>query len=311
MSSSRRSTGSQSGFTLVELLVVIGIIAVLIAILLPALQSARKQAATVKCLAHLRQLSTAYLLYAGENKQMFPLVRMDITDDGGTVPGAPVRTGHPYVNNIYWQDVVAKYLTAGKMNFQGNKNDLDIARQSVLWGCPEWQGYQTTGTFPVNRNNNGYSPNLYPTASPTNPRDPHAMPGRAEMQVRWRNSSTWTFPGKAYKVSQWTQASERMLLADATLWFFEFKAVPAGGKIAPLGVGQVNSGAWPGGNNYDRYRHGKYPETEVAQFNAALRQYKPTGGKVAYNVAFADGHAATLTDIAQGYKAVRMIDPPQ
>src|SRR5687768_8821013 len=76
----------RGGFTLVELLVVIGIIAVLISILLPALSAARRQAAVVQCQSNMRQVSMALLMYIDANKGRFPLCTVAVGPAPETFP---------------------------------------------------------------------------------------------------------------------------------------------------------------------------------------------------------------------------------
>ena len=61
----------RSGFTLIELLVVIAIIALLLAILMPALQRVKKQAKAVACQSNLHQWAVAFEMYTGENVGYF------------------------------------------------------------------------------------------------------------------------------------------------------------------------------------------------------------------------------------------------
>jgi prepilin-type processing-associated H-X9-DG protein/prepilin-type N-terminal cleavage/methylation domain-containing protein len=67
------SHGKAPAFTLVELLVVIGVIGVLVGILMPALAAARRSAQSVKCLNNLRQIATGAMIHAQRHKGFYPL----------------------------------------------------------------------------------------------------------------------------------------------------------------------------------------------------------------------------------------------
>jgi prepilin-type N-terminal cleavage/methylation domain-containing protein len=98
-------------FTLVELLVVIGIIAVLIAVLLPVLSKARAHANRTTCLSNIRQLGIGILMYCSDNRGWFPTCAY--WDDGGAYKRYAEDWIHWQANRSLDDSAIAKYVGRG------------------------------------------------------------------------------------------------------------------------------------------------------------------------------------------------------
>ncbi len=87
------------GFTLIELLVVIAIIAILAAMLLPALAKAKERAWAISCNSNLHQISIGMTMYADESRGLYP-------ESGGDIPW---NVADPHTHNNSWMQQIVSY----------------------------------------------------------------------------------------------------------------------------------------------------------------------------------------------------------
>ena len=226
-------------FTLVELLVVIGIIAILVGVLLPSLVSVRRSAQTVKCSAALSEIGNCFKLYSIDNKGYYPPMWCR-PNYAIYFPGNPPTMYN--TSYTYWMYFLAKYSTHSNISASGNSTDISLATQSsILWGCPNFVPVAGTGALSNNGIQTvytGYGMNGYPEYTSTFPAvsgnqydviGDGITPTNTGLVASVITTDNWqTYTGKWYKYSAWTNPAERALVGDCIAYNLEaFKATSA------------------------------------------------------------------------------------
>jgi prepilin-type N-terminal cleavage/methylation domain-containing protein/prepilin-type processing-associated H-X9-DG protein len=273
---------TRKGFTLVELLVVIGIIAVLISILLPTLSSARRSANSVKCQAALKEIGNAFRMYSANNKGWYPAVRNTVVGDAA-------------LQNRRWTDMLARYITTLGKDFTTAEDLTKIRLNSVLWGCPEWSRafeYNPAAGMTADNVYNGYGMQSYPIP------DDWFINGKV-LNLGSYNADHTTNPVKInrrgyHKESVWTRkpSAQRLIVADSQLDIIEMGTTKFKNDVTQI-------------QPYD-----KADATKQERFYVDARHTKRGAGKKeamnskSINALFTDGHVEPVTP-REAWNAVR------
>jgi prepilin-type N-terminal cleavage/methylation domain-containing protein/prepilin-type processing-associated H-X9-DG protein len=185
-----------NGFTLIELLVVIAIIAILAALILPALAAAKQSAMSTKCMSNKKQLDLAWIMYAGENRDVLP-DNHDYSTSGGGIgvyePGTKTPTWCEGIMD--WSEGTDNDNTniQNLINFKISLLGPYVGNQVAIFTCPA-----DTFVGPLQR------PHGWPNRCRSVAMNGAIGPGTRYVQFSWDNEfvvvsklSGFTHPGPA------------------------------------------------------------------------------------------------------------------
>ena len=255
------------GFTLVELLVVVAIIALLISILLPSLQRAKEQARITVCLSNLRGLGLAFSQYVAENNGWYPPAAACGGLSYGMVRGDVWGPEYTWDTNLkpYYNDVNMIHCPSDKLP----RNYLNI--RDTLVACQAPSGVADDGgDVPKNMR--------YPRSYSINAAVTWMGPSRdGENNGYWGDIPPFPWPGTVHKVTEVSDPGYTILLADrweAFMWYNNYAPFPGihGGYICC----GMQAGERGGGGEHPRLPTYYHADHDKANF------------------LFCDGHGKTL-----------------
>jgi prepilin-type N-terminal cleavage/methylation domain-containing protein/prepilin-type processing-associated H-X9-DG protein len=328
-----RITGSPSfrAFTLVELLVVIGIIGLLVAILLPSLNKARRAGNSVACLANLRSIGQALTIYVSENNGYLPgsgnttgrgLYVINAAGNCNAAPGVNIRSlnGNTVIQTEDWIGPLATVMGLPIPHTDDGRQRFLAYVNMPQFQCPEYTtalmtpftgaGDQTLGVQPALSYCEalGFMITTFRGGSGTTTH----LPGN----VTGPGSPYFTIPNSYFpRITKVGKTSQKVFVADGNRSTFTYGANPEiptytlssdpadtnqnGNMFADFGVAFGDSHAWDlTADPVNISVTGHKPGFDCRALSFRHGSAQPFGPQGAYmlNVVFFDGHAETLAD---------------